>query len=504
MFLATTALQSFWDKSQKILFLGEWCRLYDQRHVWSKLDYEVLPYHWNDRKKLYADFLYLNNVYEEYLRLLSDKLNEIHRVNHSLRYWRIIIGPWLRFFIEIFYDRYLSIQQAIRSGKVTNTWILPLDYYKWVPLDFKQFTNWYVSDEYNQYLYSRIIEYFKELPFEYVNTEIIPPKKYLSRKFNYKILKVLLGNLLYNYKIENLFPNKFKKITFISRYFSFLNIIKLSLSLAQFPFFIDPKDLTKECTINTEVRQQILHNENKCGFYELLNKLIFQQIPNVYLEAYDSMHLNSLTKFPKKPKVIFTDNAHVSNDGFKYWSAFCVEEGTKLIISQHGGHFGTGLFSSLQDHEIEIADKYLSWGWTENKTHKIVPLPSQKIDHCKKIKRLKVENTPKKFYWNLNISPRYSYHLYSIPMASQWLDYIKFQIDFANNLMKEVRKKLICRPYKIDYGWKVIDRIKNEVRDIKFDLSFCRWKDIMSKASLVIETTNFTTFLESMAAEIPT
>ena len=50
--LITTADQRTWLKNRPVLFLGEWCCLFDQKHVWSKLDYEITPYHWNNRKKL--------------------------------------------------------------------------------------------------------------------------------------------------------------------------------------------------------------------------------------------------------------------------------------------------------------------------------------------------------------------------------------------------------------------------------------------------------------------
>jgi putative transferase (TIGR04331 family) len=58
MFLITTADQRFWKKDEEILFLGEWCKIYDQRHIWSELNYKVLPYHWDDREKLYQDYIY--------------------------------------------------------------------------------------------------------------------------------------------------------------------------------------------------------------------------------------------------------------------------------------------------------------------------------------------------------------------------------------------------------------------------------------------------------------
>src|ERR1700752_1167886 len=115
VFLVTTADQRYWKTDEKILFLGEWCKIYDQKPVWSKLDYQVLPYHWDDRDQLYRDYLFLRDLYERYLKQLAERLNEIHEVDHSVRYWRIIVGPWLAYFIQSSFDRYLSICNAAKS-----------------------------------------------------------------------------------------------------------------------------------------------------------------------------------------------------------------------------------------------------------------------------------------------------------------------------------------------------------------------------------------------------
>ena len=120
MFLITTADERTWRKDRKILFVGEWCKLFSRKKEWSKLDYEVLPYHWDDGKELHRDYLYLNDLYEKILPEVSKNLNKIHDVNHSIRYWRIIVGLWLLAFIHVFYDRYQSILSAAEYGKVKN------------------------------------------------------------------------------------------------------------------------------------------------------------------------------------------------------------------------------------------------------------------------------------------------------------------------------------------------------------------------------------------------
>ena len=60
--LITTSIESTWSKNNEpVLFLGEWCKLYSRYDIWSEMDSCVVPYHWDDRKKLYKDFLDLEN-----------------------------------------------------------------------------------------------------------------------------------------------------------------------------------------------------------------------------------------------------------------------------------------------------------------------------------------------------------------------------------------------------------------------------------------------------------
>ena len=106
LFLVTTSLEDTWpENDQSVLFLGEWCRLYARKDRWVNMDAEVLPYHWDDRNKLYKDYQYLLELFERVLKELTIELNNIHNVSYSLRYWRIIIGPWLMSFLTVIFDR---------------------------------------------------------------------------------------------------------------------------------------------------------------------------------------------------------------------------------------------------------------------------------------------------------------------------------------------------------------------------------------------------------------
>ena len=63
----STPIIETWSDNEKIYFLGEWCKLYSNKGEWESIDHEVIPYHWDDRNKLKADYNYLSVVFESVL-----------------------------------------------------------------------------------------------------------------------------------------------------------------------------------------------------------------------------------------------------------------------------------------------------------------------------------------------------------------------------------------------------------------------------------------------------
>ena len=76
--------------------------------------------------------------------------------------------------------------------------------------------------------------------------------------------------------------------------------------------------------------------------------------------------------WPKSPKLIWSSNAD-RHDSFKIYAASKIEQGSKLVIGQHGGHYGIGKWSFSEDHQIAIADRYYSWGWLDSKSSELAP-----------------------------------------------------------------------------------------------------------------------------------
>ena len=194
----------------------------------------------------------------------------------------------------------------------------------------------------------------------------------------------------------------------------------------------------------------------------MIKKLIVFHLPKIYLEGFE--YLQKYCKklpWPSNPKSIFTSNAFYSDDVFKYWASYNIENGTKFVTAQHGGHYGIGKLESTEKHQLQISDKYLTWGWGSKESNSI-----SKFGIIKPIKKRNKFLRNGNILLVLNSTPRYSYRLYSFPIsAHQNLSYINDQISFISSLNKDLFMKLNVRLYSNDYGNStsdiLADRFKN-------------------------------------------
>ena len=264
MYLITTADERTWPNNQKNIFLGEWCKLYSRKHIWQKFEYDTLKYHWDDRDQYYKDYQSLSDIYEIYLSKIIIELNRIHKTEYSERYWRIIIGPWLRHFIDVIYDRYLSIKLSIKSGLVTSTLIMNSDFSKWIPDNFEHFHEILNTDQWNHMIYGEIIKIIDELEYINIDEDNIPDIDFnndCSKKNNIKHKIVNIYTYLLNKQ-----PNR---ILFSASYFGLTELIKLQFNLRQFPYLFDPKICLKDFRVDMVMRTQIKFDLKENDFFKI-------------------------------------------------------------------------------------------------------------------------------------------------------------------------------------------------------------------------------------------
>jgi len=496
VFLTTTANQKFWNPAEKTLFLGEWCKLHRDREIWSQMEYEVLPFNWEERQQVIQSSGYINKLYSKYLKVLSKRFNELHQVDYDLRYWRIIIGPWLFYFLTGLYDRYLSIRSAIGLGTVTNTWLPENPSFPHIPKDYDAFVNWNSNDDYNLYLYSWIIRELDGIPYETKNETLhLPQVKYVPIP---KGVKFFLKSSLY--PLLQKIPERYKRIVLVSSYFQFWDLFRLQLSLRQIPILFSPPEVpTVAPDLTTRSQLKLIGGKNE--FETLAEKLIALQLPTAYVESYKSTHQTALEYFPKKPKVILTSNSLFAEEGFKFWAAHHVSLGAKLAGVQHGGGYGTRKVDSVTYNEIRACDRYYTWGWKLNGSPKTRPLPAGKLIGLKKIKTESKGNL-----LVIGISnPRYAFQWNGGDTVGPHMgNYFNEQIRFFQNLESGIQTQFVFRLYPHDYDWDVTSRLLEIEPRFKTYTGKQSMMSQLKQSRLCVSTNNSTTFLETLTINHPT
>ena len=383
-FLVTTAIEETWPRNKSILFLGDWCKRFSRKELWEQYDSEVLSYHWDNRIKLHDDYLYIQDFYEKLLSELTDKLNQVHGTRHSIRYWRILIGPWLGYFIQIVFDRWSSIRDALDSFTISGTIILDCDNDLFVPNDMEDFQKLVVGDDWNHHIYANIIRQCTN-----IHCVITPYNQVFENS-------TIVSNSSLAIKIRETFFSFYNKVTsplirhtdafFLNTYLSGIDEAKLHLSMNQVPRLMRKTSNIKISVDSSQRQWRLFTEENQTEFEACVRNLIPKQIPTLYMEGFTKLTKQLTTlAWPNNPKVIFTSSSYSSDDVFKVYAAEKTEQGVPLVIGQHGGGIGTHLWAFYEEHQLAICDRFLSWGWTEISKPKVKSIGQLKYKRPLKI-----------------------------------------------------------------------------------------------------------------------
>ncbi len=498
--VVTTALEQTWETSGSIIFLGKWCSKYDNFKKLKEVNFEVADYHWDDRQKFLKDYFYLNDLNKRLLKKLAKELNKYHETNYSERYWEIIIGPWLITFIQIIFERYENLKKLLKNDKSYQTIILKIDSNKMIPENFEKFRGLILTETWNHFIYSSILE--SDIFAFKINKRYVTFKN--DEKFeDYLKLKILSKRN----KAYNLFLKIFNKIkvnqdVLISEsYLGKINEIKLCIKLKTLPRF-DTMTYVSNSEISKNRNKIFLRNDCENIFEEFVCNLIPQQIPKSFIEDFIAVNLKSeKMNWPKKPKVIFTSHFMQKTLPSRYVAENIEKFGSRLIHGQHGGVYGQYLFSSMQDYELAICDKYLSWGWTLPKTKKIIPFGILKnINNIKYYKK-----TASTLLMVLRSQPKYTHKINSYSGTNQIAKYFEDNISLCKKLDKDiVDNKLTLRFHSRKFGWNEEVLFKNQFPLIKIDNGYSKITDLLKKSKIVLHTYIGTGYLETLASNFPT
>ncbi len=492
--IATTALSDFWETNKTIIFISSACKRFSQKTSWENLSAIDLPCEWQDKANFKKAYESSYALFNEYLPICAELLNKVHKKKHSTQYWKIVIGPWLLQFISSIYDKYHHIKKIQEQYTPLST--IGLDKTSFIlPKDFEEEAALTATDEYNLQIYSLICS-FLAIP---MTTRTIDHKAYttISDK-NSAPAKRSIGTQLRSF----MFRTARTPILMYASYFS--KQLEKALLLRSRGKIIELQRSTWKTpllTINRDLRSQLSLPESELmsEFKRLIFTLLPECIPLIYIEGYTPLTEFIPHEFPSPPKTIFSSIGWYA-DPFKIWAATCAEQGTILLGTQHGGDYGSLTFNSLCDYEIDLVDRFYSWGWTHQKyKNKVTPMPTNKLAGVKQ--ESPTSEQPEILYVT-TASLRFLYRFDNLTYADM-PEYIEWQSRFLNALSGS-GIPLRIRLYHDDHGWDIKEQIQMNAPGYPIESWSIPFAQSLHNCRLYVCDHLSTTFLESLYRNKPT
>ena len=500
-YLATTAIPEIWDKERHIILLGPWCATDENMKLLEGGTYEFAESPWRPfAAKLQEADNYCCGVYESLMPVVGRKLNALHNVERSEKYWRILVGPWLKSFIEILYDRYIRVGKVLeRRSDIYTSYIS--DDQDIACYDTHDFVIESLTDAFNLKLFSLIARRLK-----------IPAKEVRVESHKYEIEKKTDGRPGFKHRLKMAAIKSFNVFSggeivviglgHVLGHVKGTEYLKLLLRGLR-PYFIDTlKRLPFEVSLND--RQSLVFDyEHEDPFVGLLRDILHRAMPTCYIEGYGYYLKNTVTL--SGVKVLGSGNGFIFAEDFKFIAANAAENGTKLVEFQHGGGYGIMIVSCFGS-ALKDRDMFYTWGWSKIKSGPC-PLSRLPSPHLSKIKDTHLCSNEKALYIG-NSSGRYFYRLESgIIFPENFVTYIDNIKRFLQNIHEDVAPCLIYRPYPVEYGWKLDKVVLSVCPNIEILRDTGRGKNLtdwMRTVKICVIDNPYTTYIEALAINVPT
>jgi len=494
-YLITNADERTWKFDQPVVFLGEWCKHYNRKHIWQKLDAVVAAPYGLAKVQKDEDFYCKKEIKTLLFPILCQILNEYHNIRRSERFWNIVLGHWFDIYTDVIINRTKTLEQCFKNYKISGFTTIRNANSNLAVSTLEKVYDCLENNLWNSMLDMRILEIlelnniptaeiFETLFFE---QKINPPKLLFKNKVKRMLIKLTT------------FFSRDSDAFFITTYLPRKKEILLQIILGQIPVlrtenFYEILE-TPDSTLRNNLANK-LESMTPDSNYRIHVSLLFELLPTCYLEGFSSVNdLTEKQSWPKKPKFIFTSNSFATDEVFKHWAANKVELGTEYIVGQHGGNYGTSLY--LVNHSVEevTSNKFLTWGWKDG-------LPQHTPALFLKSKHIKKDFQDKLLLIELPLEHR----KYSWDVFARHTLYFDAQKEFVANINDNAKTNLVVRLHAQE---KAYTDFYTKIRWEEFDSSLyldqgeIPLSELIATSKLLIVSYDSTVLLEALTSNIP-
>lgn len=446
--------------------------------------------------ELCAAYPVLLECQSRYLGALTTKLNSVHGECHTDRYWNIHLGFWLHHFIQLVWNRMTVLLKAKDSSlslqsECTNQ-MRALS-------DTQSYMSASKTDWWNALILSDIADFLECTvrvrgidPSAYVQKPARPmrnehPKSSRPLQLHIdRILNLARGNRRLEVLVDSMQPEARK------RFLRSLGQPRWQVRLPPAPSAASSPNW-RTWTVNLQPNHLL---------EDLLNTLIPAYLPTCFLEGWREHGTVIKRAALGTPKNIVVDMRHYADVSVSRWIADCVESGSRLLVWQHGGSYGSAPLHTPRDHDLAVADLFLSWGWSLDSNSHVIPFattkpPSHEINLASSIRGSEILVA-------IHDLDRYPTWIGSGPSGSQELRMLtslrRLLMALPDNLRSNVRLRFASNKN----GWHIPEIIMSEFPDVGVSDYRIPYPQALGSARFAVHTADATTLVESLLHNIPT
>jgi putative transferase (TIGR04331 family) len=500
--LAMTGCREAWPGDTPFWLLGPHCAPGARPGEPAQLQ-GILEYPWSDRRALRAAQAEARRLRRGALEPLADRLNAVHGTHFSVRYWELLIGPWLFYFTNLVYQQYQSLLAAKnRFGEIETIGLDKAEYE--LPSDTLRFIYAATDDTYNLQLATRICAAIGIPIRERIRLEIGEgraqgpnPERFprygvsLARKVRYKLLQLVRP------RYERAMAGR-ARVVLRRSYLPGTFEAKLALRSGARVLPVDPPLLPAPARVAPDAGMRATLRTEPGGdeAASLLATLIPEEIPGVFVEDYRALRAFAEREYRGfRPDAVVSTIAWQTDEAFKHFAGRAAEAGAVMVGGQHGG---TGVLRDYQveEFERELVDRYLTWGWTDPADGRCVPTPATRLVD---LPRRAPGNTADGILYIGTVALRYP-----LTLQGDFSGYPELQARFFDALGPDLTSRLEVRPHPTDFGWRIVERLTARFPGLELQDARIPFSDALRRARLYVCDHLSTSYTEALATNTPT
>ena len=453
---------------------------------------------WRDPEKRQQAYREIHQIADKLTAELAPRLNRLHGVAHSERYWRILVGSWSMFFSLVVYDRYHRLELArAELGNFTILGMSP-DHYR-TEATTRDFVVAASDDLFNVQLYAELAGRLS-IPMRIVSraTSSSAVDEAILRGRSFRVL-VLKGIYQFLQGGLNVTLGKRAKLVMVKPllplWMELLMAVKTGTKVWPYhaPMYAPAQQHAQN---DSRLRAQLMLPSDGTGEIEaMVRGMAANHIPRCFVEDFDAVRsFAEETYRGLSPRAILSMGEWHFDEGFKLWAARCSEQGAKLVAGQHGLNYGVLKNHHSREHEVSVVDTYLTWGWKKPKTRKYVPSPASYLIG---VRKRKGEGETKILF----CATAESRH--RVATLSEFEDYFERQKQFFRSLPETTRTAIIYRPHIQNYGRDLCARVGTDFPEMMFEFWDLPLRRSVIASRMIIVDCVSTAFCEALAVGVP-